>query len=59
VGVPRQWSRDRALFDPNARFVAIAVNPQTKAVKTYSLTHEQYVDGADNFMAKQGLTRTG
>jgi hypothetical protein len=30
VGVPRQWSRDRSLYDPNVRFVYTSVNPETK-----------------------------
>jgi len=55
VAVPRQWSRDLSLFDPNARLLVVSVNPETKMAKTHSLTHEQYVDGADSFMVKEGF----
>ena len=34
VGVPRQWGRDRTLFDPNSRSVAIHVDAKTGAIKT-------------------------
>jgi hypothetical protein len=55
VGVPRQWSRDRSLYDPNVRFAAVRVNPETKAIAVQSVTHQQYVDASDGFMVKEGF----
>jgi hypothetical protein len=31
VGVPRDWGRDRTLFDPESRSAAVAVDPKTGA----------------------------
>ena len=56
VGVPRQWGRDRSLYDPSVRFVAISVNPQTGAVKSTSTSHQEFVDESDSFMVKDGFT---
>jgi hypothetical protein len=50
VGVPRQWGRDRSLYDPNIRFVSIRVDPKTDAVITRSESHQDFVDTADEFM---------
>jgi len=55
VGVPRQWSRDRSLYDPNVRFVSISVNPETKAVTAHSESHQDFVDGSDAFLVKEGF----
>jgi hypothetical protein len=55
VGVPRQWSRDRSLYDPKVRFVYTSVNPQTKAITTHSESHQDFVDGSDAFLVKQGF----
>lgn len=56
VGVPRQWDRDRSLFDPNARLVSVGVDPKTKAVVKRSLSHQEYMDAADPFMVREGFT---
>lgn len=56
VGVPRQWSRDRSLYDPNVRFVSISVNPQSKAIVNRSESHQGFVDGSDAFLVKEGFT---
>jgi hypothetical protein len=55
VGVPRQWGRDRSLYDPNVRFVSISIDPQTKTIITHSESHQDFVDAADAFMVKEGF----
>src|SRR5579859_7140815 len=47
VGVPRQWGRDRTLFDPNSRSVAVGVNSKTGAVTTHGMTEQEYADEED------------
>lgn len=56
VGVPRDWGRDRTLFDPNSRSVAVSVNPQTGAVTTRANTEQEFADEADAWMVKNGFT---
>jgi hypothetical protein len=34
VGVRRDWGRDRTLFDPESRSVAVEVDPKTGAITT-------------------------
>jgi hypothetical protein len=55
VGVPRQWSRDRSLYDPNVRFVYTSVNPETKTISVHSESHQDFVDGSDAFLVKDGF----
>jgi hypothetical protein len=56
VGVPRQWGRDRTLFDPNSRSVAVRVDAKTGAVKTHGTTEQEFADEADASIAKDGFT---
>jgi hypothetical protein len=56
VGVPRQWGRDRTLFDPNSRSVAIHVNAKTGAIKTESMTEQDFADRSDASLVKDGFT---
>ena len=56
VGVPRQWGRDRTLFDPNSRSVAVGVNAKTGAVTTRGSTEQEFADEADASMVKDGFT---
>jgi len=56
VGVPRQWGRDRTLFDPNSRSVAIHVDAKTGAIKTESMTEQEYADRSDASTVKTGFT---
>jgi hypothetical protein len=56
MGVPRQWARDRTLFDPNSRSVAVAVNPKTGVVRTHGMTEQEYADESDAAIVKQGFT---
>jgi len=55
IGVPRQWGRDRSLYDPNVRFVSISVDPKTKAIITHFESHQDFVDHSDAFMVKEGF----
>ena len=56
VGVPRQWGRDRTLFDPNSRSVAIHVDMKTGAIKTESMTEQDFADRSDASLVKDGFT---
>jgi hypothetical protein len=56
VGVPRQWGRDRTLFDPNSRSVAIHVDAKTGAIKTESMTEQDFADRSDASLVKDGFT---
>ncbi len=56
VGVPRQWGRDRTLFDPNSRSVAIHVDAKTGAIKTESMTEQDFADRSDASVVKEGFT---
>jgi hypothetical protein len=55
-GVARQWGRDRTLFDPNSRSVAVGVNAKTGAVTTHGSTEQEFADEADASMTKDGFT---
>lgn len=55
-GVPRQWGRDRTLFDPNSRSVAIHVDAKTGTIKTESMTEQDFADRSDASIVKQGFT---
>jgi hypothetical protein len=56
VGVARQWGRDRTLFDPNSRSVAIHVDAKTGAIKTESMTEQDFADRSDASLVKDGFT---
>jgi len=56
VGVARQWGRDRTLFDPNSRSVAVAVDVKTGSVKTHGMTEQEYADEEDASIVKNGFT---
>ena len=56
VGVPRDWGRDRTLFDPESRSVAVVVDPKTGAVTTKAKTEQEYADAADSWMVRNGFT---
>jgi hypothetical protein len=46
AGQPRQWSRDRTLYIPDIRFVAMSLDKQGKPT-AHVVSHQQYVDGAN------------
>ena len=54
VGVPRQWGRDRTLYDPNARFIAIEY--KNGAIVPEGSNEQEFADAGDEFMVKQGFT---
>ena len=56
VGVARQWGRDRTLFDPNSRSVAIHVDAKTGTIKTESMTEQDFADRSDASLVKDGFT---
>jgi hypothetical protein len=57
AGQPRQWSRDRTLYIPEIRFVSVSVDKNGK-VQASTMTHQQFVDGANGGMVKQGFFET-
>lgn len=56
VGVPRDWGRDRTLFDANSRSVAIHVDAKTGAIKTESMTEQEFADRSDASAVRDGFT---
>jgi hypothetical protein len=56
-GQPRQWSRDRTLYIPDIRFVAMSEDKDGNA-KAHVVTHQQFVDSADPQMVKEGFYET-
>ena len=56
AGVRRQWGRDESLFDPNVRFVAVERDPKSGAIVAMITTHEEFVDGTDASLVKDGFT---
>jgi hypothetical protein len=56
AGVPRQWGRDRTLFDPNSRSMAIHVDAKTGAIKTESMTEQDFADRSDDSLVRDGFT---
>lgn len=56
VGVARQWGRDRTLFDPNSRSVAVRVDAKTGGVTTHEMTEQEYADEEDASIVKNGFT---
>ena len=56
VGVPRDWGRDRTLFDPDSRSVAVNVDPKTGAVSAKAKTEQEFADADDAWMVKNGFT---
>jgi hypothetical protein len=46
AGQPRQWSRDRTLYIPDVRFVAMSLDKQGKPA-AHVVSHQQFVDGSN------------
>ncbi len=57
AGQPRQWSRDRTLYIPDVRFVSMGVGQDGK-VHASTMTHQQFVDGSNAGMVKNGFFET-
>ena len=54
-GAPRQWSRDRTLYIPDIRFVAIEPDKQKQFVPQI-MSHQQFVDNSDAMLARNGFS---
>jgi hypothetical protein len=46
AGQPRQWSRDRTLYIPDIRFVAMSLAKDGKPV-AHTMTHQQFVEASN------------
>ena len=53
VGVPRQWSRDKTLYIPDIRF--IAMSERGGKINADVGSHQEYVDGANDFFVREGF----
>ena len=53
-GRPREWSRDRTLYIPDLRFVAMEVDEAGKPVARI-MSHQQFVDASDARMVREGF----
>lgn len=53
-GVARQWSRDRTLYTPDVRFVAMS--EQGGKVRASVMNHDSYVNGSNEFFVQSGFT---
>ena len=56
AGVPRDWGRDRTLFDPESRSVAVVVDPKTGVITAKAKTEQEFADEADAWAVKNGFT---
>jgi hypothetical protein len=54
AGQPRQWSRDRTLYIPDIRFVAMSEDKAGKPV-AHVVTHQEFVDASDEEAVKSGF----
>jgi Domain of unknown function (DUF4440) len=53
-GVPRQWSRDKTLYAPDVRFVAMS--EAGGKVRANVMNHHQYAGGSNEFFVREGFT---
>ncbi len=56
IDAPRDWARDRTLFDPQSRSVAVVVDPKTGAVTANPKTEQEFADETDAWLVKNGFT---
>lgn len=54
AGQPRQWSRDRTLYIPDIRFVAVSEDKNGQA-RAQIASHQQFVDASDPMLVKDGF----
>ncbi len=52
--VARQWSRDKTLYAPDVRFVAIS--EQNGKIRADIMNHERYVNNSNEFFVAEGFT---
>lgn len=53
-GVARQWSRDKTLYIPDVRFVAM--REENGKISANVMNHLQYVNGSNEFLVTEGFT---
>jgi hypothetical protein len=53
-GQPRQWSRDRTLYIPDMRFVAVEVDAKGRP-EPRIMSHQQFVDNSNASMVAKGF----
>jgi len=54
AGQPRQWSRDRTLYIPDIRFVAMSEDKNGQPV-SHIMSHQQYVDATNAMFLQEGF----
>ena len=54
AGQPRQWGRDKTLYSPDVRFVAMSVRDGGKP-RAEIMSHAEYVNGSNEFFIKEGF----
>ena len=54
AGQPRQWSRDRTLYIPEIRFVAMSMGKDGKPV-AHKMSHQEFVDASNAGVVKDGF----
>jgi len=57
AGQPRQWSRDRTLYIPDIRFVAMSEDKSGQP-RAQVVSHQQFVDSSDAVLVKEGFYET-
>lgn len=57
AGQPRQWSRDRTLYIPEIRFVAMSEDKSGRP-RAQVVSHQQFVDSSDSLLVKEGFYET-
>ena len=55
AGAPRQWERDRNLYVPGARLVAIRPVPGESEPRATAMDHQQYVEASEAAMVRDGF----
>jgi len=53
AGQPRDWARDRTLYIPGVKFVAMSVKDGQPVAEV--MTHEQYVQRTNDWLVKNGF----
>lgn len=53
AGQPRQWARDRTLYRPDVRFVAMGARDGKPVARVMS--HQEYVEGSDAAFVRDGF----
>ncbi len=54
AGAPREWGRDRTLYIPGVRFVAIGVEKDGR-VRPRVMSHQEFVEATDPGFVKEGF----